>query len=89
MITIYKYRAPEPGQRETHSMDPNGRIVALQLQTDPLGIQFPEMWVIVDTEAEPVLRSFVNVGTGQPVGGHYVGTYQEDGYVWHVFEVTE
>jgi hypothetical protein len=51
----------------------------------------PSMWVQLDEEREPVLEHhFEVVGTGHPVpkGGIYVGTWQEDGYVWHLYEVT-
>lgn len=49
----------------------------------------PSLWIKFDPDREPVTHTFEIVGTGNPVPEHseYVGTWQQDGYVWHLFEV--
>jgi hypothetical protein len=58
----------------------------LQLQGD-----IPCIWAIVEPTEPKVSRSFIVYGTGQPLQGfyeelEYIGTYQRECYVLHVFE---
>ncbi len=73
------------------SMPPNAEILTVQIQ----GTE-PTVWVLVTTPDYPfVNRYFRVVGTGgniEPMMGkrfHYVGTYQQNMLVWHLFEVKE
>ncbi len=48
------------------------------------------MWAICDTSAEKQTRHFRVYGTGHSMandGIKYIGTYQQDVFVWHLFEV--
>lgn len=49
----------------------------------------PSMWVKLDPDREPLKHTFEIVGTGNPVpeNSEYVATWQQDGYVWHLFEL--
>ena len=49
------------------------------------------IWCRVDTNIEAMERRAFSIQfTGAPFsGGDYIGTVQKDGYVWHLFEVTE
>jgi hypothetical protein len=49
----------------------------------------PHLWVLVDPDAPREYRSLHVVGTGHPVpeGGKHVGSWIDDPFVWHVFEV--
>ena len=52
----------------------------------------PCMWVQLDPERKPVLEhTFEIVGTGHtvPERGEYVGSWQQDGYVWHLYELVQ
>ncbi len=53
---------------------------------DPLCI-----WAIVDRQQPLVKRAFLLMGTGHDFEpkGDYVGTFQENGFVWHVFDLGE
>lgn len=50
----------------------------------------PHLWALVHGRRPKVLRTIVTYGTGEPIPeegpGRYLGTYQLDGDVWHVFE---
>lgn len=79
--TVYKYRLP--GDMDI-SMPKNARVLCVQVQD---GI--PTLWALVDPNAEPVVRRFRVAVTGgllEPEGMLYVGTYQIDWFVGHVFE---
>lgn len=50
------------------------------------------VWVIVDDEAQPAPVRFAIVGTGNPFPRNvapawFIGSVQDDPFVWHVFEV--
>lgn len=49
----------------------------------------PQMWFEVNPEAENVGHPFLSVGTGHgvvPEGTEYVGTVQDGGMVWHIYQ---
>lgn len=59
----------------------------------------PCVWMLVDTDRELLERRFIITGTGtrmpDPPGNEppenpdqYIGTFQQHGFVWHVWEVT-
>lgn len=52
----------------------------------------PCMWVQLDDDRKPVLKhTFEIVGTGHPVPerGEYAGSWQQQGYVWHLYEIVQ
>lgn len=46
------------------------------------------IWAIVDSRATLTVRKFTVRGTGHPLDdvGAYLGTVQDDPFVWHIFE---
>lgn len=65
----------------------------------PLGPKFlcvqvqngiPTIWVMVNSKAELIGQGFRIIGTGwqltEEPSGRYLGTFQLDGFVWHLFE---
>ncbi len=67
----------------------SAQILSLQLQDN-----VPTIWVLVNPEEELAERRFVTFVTGS-FGNiisnyhNYIGTYQIDGFVGHVFEIIE
>jgi len=88
MTSIWKYRLPcEPGDGIKPVKVPGGaELLCMQLQDD-----IPTLWFRVTPDAPLMDRLFQVVATGQSMGDDklrsYVGTWQEDGLVWHVFEI--
>jgi hypothetical protein len=79
--TVYKY--PLPGDMDI-GMPKGARVLCVQLQNGA-----PMLWALVDPNAEFVTRRFrlmVTGGTFDADGLSYVGTYQIDWFVGHVFE---
>lgn len=82
--TIWKFpldlvARPEP------AMPRGARVLTVQLQN---GI--PTVWAAVDPTAPVEPRPLVVVGTGNLLpndAGPYIGTWQADPFVFHVFEV--
>jgi len=61
----------------------------LHVGLDEKGI--PCIWIEVPTGNQPLsVRAFNVFGTGWEIGSNstYIGTYHENEYVWHVYEVT-
>jgi hypothetical protein len=88
MITVYKYPFPIEGAFELE-LPRGARILAVQMQRGT-----PNFWALVDPAAPTERRAFRLFGTGHPIEprpgllmeGHYLGTIQDEGFVWHVFE---
>ena len=83
--TIYKY--PVSYGPFLIKMYKEAEVLCVQMQND-----IPQMWALVDLDAEEEDRGFVLVGTGAifhefPPNHKYVGTYQEPPFVWHLFEI--
>lgn len=85
-VVVYKYRIPESslGRRWTLHMPP-GRIL--------LAAARPEgsvLWAEVDADEPLIDRTFFVVGTGQVIDGadeaHYLTTWFDGPYVWHLYE---
>jgi hypothetical protein len=84
--TIHKYDAPVDLINTLEIPMPDGAdVLCVQFQRDE-----PRIWAHIDLSRRPdVMRRFRWVGTGwNDVVGRYVGTVQQAGYVWHLFEVT-
>jgi len=67
----------------TLSMPAEARFLDLQMQRGDA-----VMWFLVRLSNPVVEQNFKVVETGQifPESAAYIGTYQKDGYVWHVFK---
>ena len=68
--------------------------IALSIGAEILSIQMQKgsicMWALEDPDATTWVRNFVVYGTGWDIGdnpGKYIGTVQDDIFVWHIFEV--
>lgn len=82
----------------SHEMPKGAEILAVQLQD-----REPQIWALVDENAEKETRTFRVIGTGHEIRGGdglvYVGTFQKEvdqwiqasagikSLVWHLFEV--
>lgn len=95
MKTVFKYEIPRrvmsDGLAEIGEFE-----LAMPRDAEPLsvGVQrgAPVLWALVDPEQNPVRHSFKLVGTGHegPPDPHwFVGTYQLDWFVGHVFHLGE
>jgi len=88
--TTYKY-AVQPGEMRLDL--PRGARF-LSVDTQGIGIkERPQMWFLIDLDAETECRNFVVFGTGRPVPEPHrlthLGTFQIDNgnLVFHLFEV--
>lgn len=80
--TVWKYIV-----RPTIQMPQGAQILTFQIQEFQ-----PAIWVLVNPDAPMETRSFEIVGTGWSLGNRprrFVGTWQQDMLVWHVFELTD
>ena len=85
MSKIYKYVIPIGKDSFYIPMPKDAKILKLELQN---GI--PVFWAIVDINEESILRKFVTIGTGWEMDDKnlsYIGTYPNDYFIWHIFEV--
>ena len=90
MITIWKYPLSGmiPGITKSFDIPVTAKVLCVKLQHN-----IPTIWMLVDTESANQKRTFVIF----PTGGYmldfqipYLDTVQDNnGLVWHVFEVTE
>lgn len=86
MRTIYKYEIPVD-DRFTLELPNFAEILAFGQQGGT-----PMIWALVDPELTKLRRTFVLVGTGNPVpddviAENYIGTTQTGPFVWHLFEL--
>lgn len=87
MNTVLKYPLPLYfGAKQTIVMPARSEILTFQMQGD-----IPTIWALVDpSEQEREERHMQIVGTGhkevEPEGSLYIGTVQDRGLVWHLFE---
>lgn len=80
--TIWKFNVL--GRDFGVAMPRGARVLAVQAQNDNA-----VMWALVDPNAEPIVREFRLVltgGTADVDGWNYVGTFQQDWFVGHLFE---
>ncbi|MBE4949927.1 DUF7352 domain-containing protein [Chryseobacterium culicis] len=83
MKTVYKYKI-EKKNRQTIEMPSRSQILCLQLQGG-----CPYIWVAVEPIGSSVNKTFDTYVTGEALPdypGVYIGTYQIDELVYHVFE---
>lgn len=85
METIWKYSLNKHNSVTHLTMPYNAIILCVQLQH---GI--PTLWALVDKDEEMTKVRHISIyGTGWELSdkvGMYIGTYQDEGFVWHVFE---
>lgn len=81
MRTIHKHEVPILDEFALQ-LPQGAQALAFQVQHDK-----PTMWLLVDDAAPKERRKFYVNGIGNPVthSGHYVGTVQWAGGVWHLF----
>jgi hypothetical protein len=87
MKTVWKYMIPFHSDGKFELEYPIlGQIVKIDMQD---GV--PWMWIFIDTDLEVVKRKFEIYGTGHSIedGRVYRGTFFQNMFVWHVFEVFE
>lgn len=86
MKTVYKY--PFPVSDKVSFFAPMGPVLMVAMQGDQ-----PCLWIDIFTEHEKVLRTFHVFGTGHEIPDSpalkHVGSFQQDVFVWHVYEDTE
>lgn len=82
-MTIHKFPLQLTDLQQV-AMPEGARVLTAQVQSSLICL-----WASVDPAAKQVNRCFVIAGTGEPIDGseQYIGTVQQGGYVWHVFEV--
>lgn len=85
---IYKY--PVQPEEFTLMLPKGAKILTAQTQFDT-----PQMWALVDPEAQPEPRRFVALPTGlifhDPTPIEYINTFRLLGgsLIFHLFEITE
>lgn len=84
MKTIWKYKIEPPFSVITMPRD--AEVISLQIQNGA-----PYLWAVVETNNPTIERVFKTFCTGEPIVDFdglksFIGTYQLNGYVFHVFE---
>lgn len=96
MRMVYRFDLPFGEVREnngTFTLELPLGAIPLHVDVQQRAPHLPSMWVLVDVdEKRTVERRFVVVGTGtqdeEPPASksEYIGTFQDAGFVWHIFE---
>jgi hypothetical protein len=84
MLTIHKYEF-EITDKTKLKMHEGAKILKIECQN-----QTPRLWAMVDDSAPMVDYEFLVIGTGYAVPGvplKHISTFQQQHFVWHVFEV--
>ena len=92
MQRIWKYALMTPSDQQSVSLPIGAKVLCVQMQHG-----LATVWALVEEDAGVgAMTTFYMFGTGHPIPLHlqemieYVGTVQQDMFVWHVFkEVTE
>ena len=88
-MEIWKFPIPERAFGSVFAeikMPSGAEILCVQMQNGE-----PMIWATVNPEADREERLFTVIGTGQEFAGtsmKYIGTYQKNWFVGHVFELT-
>ena len=86
-MTIWKFSLPYGAVPARTIMIPRGAIMLdVQMQNGQ-----PQVWALVEPHRPPVERRLLIYGTGHEVPDYltktmHVGTFQDGGYVFHVFD---
>ena len=95
MKLIHKYSIdPQPfsGQPFRMAMPHGAEILDVQIQGVRTGQKYiPVIWALVDPDKALTSREFVAYWTGSAVtkDSKYIGTWQLEGLVWHLFDMGE
>ena len=84
MKAIWKFKL-ELKDDQLIFMPVGAKIISYQSQNRQLVI-----WAMVDMHELTEPRKFRLIGTGQPFdefGGSYIGSAQNNGFVWHLYEI--
>ena len=90
MLKIFKYKIPHQSWVDgsfTIAMPEVVKFLTIQLQNNE-----PTLWVLIKPNTTIKAKQFVIHGTtGHPINPRfekfdYIGTWQKDGFVWHLFE---
>jgi len=83
-MTVWKFAIPVSDEFQI-ALPEGAQVLSVMVQFDA-----PQIWVLVDPKAPPILRHFVLRGTGHPIEkvGRFVGSFQIAGgsLVFHLFE---
>lgn len=79
MGVIWKFKCPKPGHTENITM-PRGAWYIRVIRG--------QFWAVVDPGADTEIRRFRTIGTGEPFGGGYCGSWDEGPFVWHLIDET-
>jgi hypothetical protein len=82
---IWKY--PLNGIISNVEIPMDAEILTVQLQNGQ-----PTIWALVNPKNELESRNFTIVGTGNPfddTNHQYIGTFQIEPFVWHLFEIVK
>jgi hypothetical protein len=86
MKTIWKYKLNIVSDQRI-SMPVASEILTVQVQDED-----PYLWALVDMDSLTEFRDIEIFGTGHPIDSihtrKYIGTFQLNGFVGHVFEYT-
>ena len=83
LSTIWKFPLPWQDDQIIVNIPHGAKPLCVQLQG---GV--PTLWRLVDQNEDPDEWHFLVVGTGHTFNledWHYIGTWQQDGFVWHLF----
>jgi hypothetical protein len=86
MKTIWKYKLDLTDVQEV-IMPKGAKVLSVQIKD---GV--PCLWALGETESDKEPRRFAIVGTGNRCwcsDWEYVGTFQDDPFVWHVFQAVK
>jgi hypothetical protein len=73
-------------------MPKGAEILTIKLKTENWDSVNDCIWAKVDPEMEKERRRFVIIGTGESfddTNTHYIGTYQNGPFAWHLFEIKQ
>jgi len=89
MKTIWKYKVQVTDIFTIKNIPEEAQVLSVQIdQKDDM----PYLWALVDDDNAPSERTFEVFGTGNPIPVDmgiervYIGTFQQGGFVWHLFE---
>lgn len=85
MKTIWKFNLVVT-DRQRIEMPKGAQVLTVQLQDG-----WPRLWALVELDEASLteMRTFEIHGTGNPIDDgerHYIATFQQPPFVWHVFE---
>lgn len=85
-MTIWKYPLPA-NDKFVVDLPKGAKVLSVQMQNDA-----PQMWVLVDSTAPKRTRNFYLAGTGERLPlvisqAEFIGTFQTDAMVWHLFDL--